>query len=171
MILDEVLPRWDKRERHGIALDVPPATALRAATEVTWGEVPAFRALMFAFSVGTARLPVGEPVLAMFIAAGMRELGRSDDEIVVGGIQRFPRNRGPVPTVVDRLGDIDEPYLLALAVNFRHGGGRLTTETRVRATDDGTRRWFAAYWFVIRGGSGFIRRVWLRGIRRRALRG
>jgi hypothetical protein len=44
----------------------------------------------------------------------------------------------------------------------------LTTETRVLGTDRRTRRLFAVYWFVIRGGSGLIRRVWLRGIRHHA---
>jgi hypothetical protein len=44
----------------------------------------------------------------------------------------------------------------------------LTTETRVRATDPATRRAFAAYWFLIRPGSGAIRREVLRVVARRA---
>ena len=42
------------------------------------------------------------------------------------------------------------------------------TETRVHATDAAARHRFAPYWTVIRPGSGFIRRMWLRAIKRRA---
>ena len=41
-------------------------------------------------------------------------------------------------------------------------GTLLRTETRVQATDPGTRRAFAAYWLFIRAGSGAIRREVLR---------
>ena len=46
----------------------------------------------------------------------------------------------------------------------------VTTETRVFATDEATRKKFALYWWTIRLGSGLIRRMWLRAIRRRAER-
>jgi hypothetical protein len=45
---------------------------------------------------------------------------------------------------------------------------RLETETRVRCTDDASRRSFRLYWTVIRPFSGLIRRVALRQIRREA---
>jgi hypothetical protein len=45
---------------------------------------------------------------------------------------------------------------------------RLTTETRVLATDSRTRRLFAAYWRLILPGSALMRRTWLAAIRRRA---
>jgi hypothetical protein len=47
-------------------------------------------------------------------------------------------------------------------------GTRLTTETRVTATDPRTRARFGRYWLVIRAGSGLIRRDMLRAIARRA---
>ena len=58
-------------------------------------------------------------------------------------------------------------------MNFRmedEGGGwtRLTTETRIYATDASARRRFAAYWRLIYPGSALIRRTWLRAIRERA---
>lgn len=50
------------------------------------------------------------------------------------------------------------------------GGGwtRLTTETRVHATDLKSRRRFAAYWRTIYPGSALIRVMWLRAIKARA---
>ena len=46
----------------------------------------------------------------------------------------------------------------------------VSTETRVWAGDPRTQRNFALYWWTIRLGSGLIRRMWLRAIRRRAER-
>ncbi|GIG59224.1 hypothetical protein Lfu02_35960 [Longispora fulva] len=169
MILDDVLPTWDKRERHGVALDVSPAAAMLAIETVTWAEVPAFRAIMALFSLGSARLAAEGQVLDLFATAGFSIVGRSAEELVLGGIQRFLGDRTFVP-VTGPLKDFDEPGHIAMACNLRYADGRLTTETRVLATDARSRRLFAGYWCVIRGGSGLIRHVWLRGIRGRALR-
>jgi hypothetical protein len=49
-------------------------------------------------------------------------------------------------------------------------GCRLSTETRIQATDDGARRKFGLYWRLIMPGSAAIRRVLLRAIRKRAER-
>jgi hypothetical protein len=48
------------------------------------------------------------------------------------------------------------------------GRTRLSTETRIAATDARARRRFAAYWLVVRPGSGLIRRLWLRAVKKRA---
>jgi hypothetical protein len=48
------------------------------------------------------------------------------------------------------------------------GATLLSTETRVLATDPRTRRAFAAYWFLIRAGSGAVRREVLRTVAHRA---
>lgn len=47
---------------------------------------------------------------------------------------------------------------------------RLTTETRVICSDPSARRKFLIYWMLIRLGSGLIRRVALRAIRKHAER-
>ncbi len=49
-------------------------------------------------------------------------------------------------------------------------GTRLSTETRVTATDARSRVQFALYWLAIRGGSGLIRRDMLRAIASRSER-
>jgi hypothetical protein len=48
------------------------------------------------------------------------------------------------------------------------GGSRLATETRIGALDDGARRRFRLYWFVIGEFSGLIRRRWLRAVQEAA---
>jgi hypothetical protein len=64
------------------------------------------------------------------------------------------------------------PGFAKAVMNFRAdpaaGGAVLTTETRVLATDEGSRRVFGFYWRVIRPGSGLIRRSWLRAAAHRA---
>ena len=54
------------------------------------------------------------------------------------------------------------------AMNFLLDGSLLSTETRVFAKTARAKRRFALYWFAIRAGSGLIRRMWLRAIRKRA---
>ncbi len=49
-------------------------------------------------------------------------------------------------------------------------GTRLTTETRVLATDARTRARFRLYWLLIRAGSGLTRRDLLHAVARRAER-
>jgi hypothetical protein len=46
----------------------------------------------------------------------------------------------------------------------------LSTETRIWAPDPQTRKKFAFYWRLISLGSGWIRVLWLRAIKRRAER-
>jgi hypothetical protein len=58
-------------------------------------------------------------------------------------------------------------------MNFRvtdegKGWTRVTTQTRVVATDAAASRRFAVYWRIIYPGSAFIRRMWLAAIARRA---
>jgi hypothetical protein len=171
MRLDEALPGWDRRERHSIPCDAPPAAVMRPAEEVTWQEVPIFRGLIAMMPLGRPRFSEDEPVLALFTGAGFEVLVREDDELLVGGIERFCRSRPVVRLLSPDLTGFrkfDEPGCIKIGVDFRYRGGLLSTETRVCATDPRSRWLFSFYWLVIRGGSGLIRHVWLRAVRRRA---
>ncbi|MEU4835826.1 hypothetical protein [Streptosporangium sp. NPDC023615] len=174
MALDEALPRWHRRERHRLPVGLPAPAVMRAAAEVTWADVPLFRAVMTGAGLGRTRFPADAPVLGLFLGNGFTVLYRGEDELLVGGIERISRGQPVVPlapgTTPDAYRAFDAPGHLKLAFNFHCAGGVLSTETRVYATDDRSRRLFGAYWLVIRAGSGFIRRVWLRGVRRRAAR-
>ena len=69
----------------------------------------------------------------------------------------------PAPGTVVALDSNENPYgpsPLAMCT--------VKTETRVWASDNESARKFARYWWTIRLGSGLIRRMWLRAIRRRA---
>ncbi|WP_052668117.1 hypothetical protein [Nitriliruptor alkaliphilus] len=172
--MDAVIPRWDRRERHRLPVRADPHAVLRAAEELTWGEVPTFRRTMVTVGLGRTHLPPSHRVLSLFLDNGFEVLHRSDRQLVIGGIERISRQQPVVAMGADpatEFRSFDLPSHILIAFDFRHVDGVLTTETRVRCTDDRTRRIFGAYWFVIRPGSGAIRHVWLRGIRRRVERG
>jgi hypothetical protein len=131
-----------------------------------------FRATMKAVALGRRAFPADQRILDLFLSNGF-VVHRDDEELVVGGIERISRRQPVVPLGADaaaRFRDFAEPAHLKLAFNFRYREGVLSTETRVFGTDKRARRLFAVYWFVIRAGSGLIRRVWLRGVRRHAQR-
>ena len=162
----------------------------RAIREVTADEIRLFRLLTW---IRNPRLPwceqkasvlapaAAEPILAVALRSGFmllaEELGR---EIVFGTLVVAPPEiRALPPAERERLReafgprqfqDLADPGYAKAVMNFRlseegPGRTRLTSETRVVATDDDARRAFAVYWRVIYPGSALIRRMWLRAIR------
>ena len=177
MTLDELLPRWHFRERHRRRTAAPAASLLAAAEQLTWRDLPIMRALMGVRSAGRLRLARPERILDGMARIGFTVLARTDDELVVGVLGRpwTPRG-GHAPRLADQadpaayFAGFDEPGWVKVVANFQVGAGQLTTETRVLATDERSRRAFARYWRLIRPFSGLIRRRWLAAIARRATR-
>ncbi|HKA68127.1 MAG TPA: hypothetical protein VKG85_03295 [Actinomycetes bacterium] len=134
------------------------------------------RALLGVRSAGRLRLPASEPILDGMTRIGFTVLERTGDELVVGALGRpwDPRGGGRAHRLAGQadpaafFAGFDEPGWTKMIVNFRVGAGELSTETRVLATDERSRRAFARYWLLIRPFSGLIRRRWLAAIARRA---
>ncbi|UYM06711.1 hypothetical protein [Solicola gregarius] len=171
MLLDEAMPRWDKREIHRIATDAPVEELFRAIEELTWSEVPVFKALMKVRGLGRDGLSGDDPLLGWFTSYGFELVDRTDEEMLIVRVERTRRGAShPGPQTVETFRADSDPGHVKIAFNFRSVDGYLTTETRVCSTDARSRRVFAAYWVGIRVGSAVIRRVWLRAIRARAQR-
>lgn len=171
MLLDEALPRWHHRERHRIATEPPPESLFAAFDELTWGEVPVFRALMRVRGLGRDGLPGDARIVDWFTSAGFAEVGRTTDELLIVAVERTRRGAARFDRPSLRtFRDDREPGHVKIAFDAGCADGLLSTETRVLSTDPRSRLLFAAYWLAIRAGSGIIRRVWLRAIRDRALR-
>jgi hypothetical protein len=170
--LHELIPSFDRRELHRLTVDSLPEDILWAAETVTWRDVPAFRAMVWTAGLGRTPFPPDGRVLDMFLGNGFAVLRRDEAELVIGGIERISRTQPVVPldeaTAAETFRAFETPGHLKVAFDFRCADGELSTETRVLATSAAARRMFSAYWFAIRGGSGLIRHIWLRGIRRRA---
>lgn len=157
--LDEIMPVWQFGERHTIHVHASPERVFAAIRAVTAGEILFFgtlTAIRRGFRPGPPSIlnaPKNEPLLDVATRSGFEVL--ADDaprEMVIG-------------TCV--------AVNTAAAMNFMvtpddRGGCEVATETRVYAADKRSKRLFAMYWWTIRGGSGIIRRMWLRAIRRRA---
>ena len=167
MTAAEVVPRFDVREEHSLAVDAPPERVLAAALAVTAAEAPLLRRL---FLVRGLRAPVDVPVWAVMQRVGFVAVGDATLAVVV----RPWRVCGALGPSVAELGDgvraFAQPGWAVVALDFRAEGGRLVTETRVRCTDARARRRFHAYWLVVRPFSGLVRRSWLAAAKRRAER-
>jgi hypothetical protein len=190
--LDHFAPRWQFSEHHEQIVRASPEIVLRAAREVTAGEIRLFRALTW---IRRPRLPGRGPenilaapaeksLIDVAVGSGFfllaEEPGR---EIVIGSLVMVPKGvrrlsaAEPAPGKVDvspeAFRTLEDPGYAKASMNFAvhalgDGSSLLTTETRVEATDAATRRRFAAYWRTIYPGSALIRVNWLDAIRRRA---
>jgi hypothetical protein len=191
--LDEVIPVWQFDERHETRIRASPAEVEAAIRDVTAREIGLFRLLTW---LRNPRLPgseepesilaapADEPILAVALRTGFQVLAREPGrELVFGAVVLAPASlRALPPAELERLRSeltpekfraLAEPGYAKAVMNFRwtdEGGGwtRLTTETRIVATDPPAKRRFAVYWRLIEPGSSLIRRTWLAAIRRRA---
>jgi hypothetical protein len=182
--LEEALPEYDVRERHSRWIEASAERVDEAVRAVTIGDMPLAR-ILFRIRLAPARIlgrawkrrPLDVSLIDHALDVSFGSLGDiAADEIALGligqpwklatgDIRRFQRPQEFVA--------FSEPGFVKAAMNFRFerkgSGTLLTTETRVLATDPKSRRRFRRYWFVIRPGSGLIRRSWLRAAERRAL--
>lgn len=171
MLLDRYMASFRWSERHEVTVPAAPHVALETAAGVTWGDVALFRRLM-SLRAGR-RLPASEGVLERMLSSGFVMLAEdAGREFVVGLIGRFWTPRGGLVSLRgEDFASFDRPGYAKAAVNFlgneTPGGTRLSTETRIVATDDSSARLFALYWSVVRPFSGLVRRSWLKAVERR----
>jgi hypothetical protein len=116
------------------------------------------------------------PFLDQLYEGGFIPLGEEpDSELVFGLVGQFWRlavdESPPIPSPAAFLA-FEDPDFAKVAANLAvlsdNGTIRCTTETRIHVPDPGTRRKFAFYWRLISMGSGWIRVLWLKAIKRKA---
>ena len=185
MALDEFLPDHDANEMHSICVTAPPERVLAAVRELTAREVPLLVVLMALRTLPAVllrrrplrlRRDLRRPILGQAVRGGFVMLAERPDELVLGVVGRFwTSDGGLVPIDPADFAAFEAPGFAKAVMNFRaravDGGTLLTTETRIRGTDEEARRRFRRYWRVVMPGSALIRRAWLRAARRRAERG
>ncbi|MFI6641766.1 hypothetical protein [Streptomyces sp. NPDC050504] len=165
--LDELLPEWHFRELHRIAVEGAEEDVMRAVYETTWPEAPLARALM---AITKADVSAGRRIVPDFLGGMGEVIPSGGTEFLFAGVQSpydIPRPPGAVSEIIRDCGD---PGILKIGMNVRYARGTLTTETRILATDERTRKNFLPYWLLIRFGSGLTRMSMLRAIRRRVRR-
>jgi hypothetical protein len=172
--LDAVLPEYRHREVHATVARATPEAVWEALHATTAADLPLTRALSRLRGLppsarDTPILKALQRRFVSFVEAPPRVL-------VAGGAGQPWRPRGgEIVRVADTaaLTAFDRPGFVLMAVAFEvepagPGRTRLRTETRVQPTDPTAARAFRPYWYVIRAGSGLIRRDLLRAVRRRA---
>jgi len=171
ILIDQVMPAYDRREVHQRTIAAPPAAVWDAVHGLSSDELTVMRALMGLRTLGRRRADGGRPVLDGFRRMGFEVVAEEPGrELVVAGIGRFWELSGGLRRVEGRehFSGFDEPGYAKVAFNFRLDDDRLSTETRIAGTDAHARRRFGLYWLLVRPGSGLIRREWLRAIAKRA---
>ena len=176
--LDRSLPDFQFSEFHETEVQASPAAIHRAIWQVTAREIRLFRLFTWIRSPRwpgrrqsetILSAPADRSILEVATSSGFRRLADEENEVVVGTAVIAPRGLGAT-------GDLRTIPGLALAVMsfrtepFGADRSRLTTETRIFATDRATFYRFKAYWRLIAPGSAILRGTWLQAIRARAER-
>lgn len=167
-LLDEVLPEFDFRSRHGRRIAAPPEWVTQAVNIVRLG-----RAAALLFKIRGLHLP-SRSIRDALMGSGFTVLAeRPGVEMVAGTTGQFWALREQAhmeaPLDLQAFRAFDRPGWAQGAISLRiepleDGSTHLTTETRVRCVDDGARRRFAIYWLFIKFFSGWLRRDFLRRI-------
>jgi hypothetical protein len=177
--LDRAAPQFEFRERHSLRMRATPEGIRAAIKAVTADEIFLFHALMRIRQLGRplppniSGIPRETPLHEIATRTHFAVLADEDRELVTATVVARPKGSMRPTTAADILAARSRAGYAVATMNWTiapRGDGTclVTTETRVHAADAATRWRFAAYWLVIRAGSGFIRRMWLRAIRKRA---
>ncbi len=174
--VEELLPRYDRREVHRRWYAASPAAVRAALESVAPADLPLTRILLAVR--GVLRHPASTgPMLERMARSGFARLVDTPEEMVFGVVGKFWRpDGGRRPAVPDAAAfrAFAEPGFAKAVMSFElrpaGAGTEVVTETRIAGTSAGARRLFALYWIGVRGGSGLIRRELLAAAGRRLVR-
>jgi hypothetical protein len=178
--LDAFVPSFQFEELHETRVRATPDAIYRAIRAVRADDIRTFRTLTW---IRSPRLPWQkrresimdprqDPILDVATRSGFLWLADEPArEALVGAIVCC--GRAPRPSSPEQFRGLAQAGVAKAGMNFRIedlGGGecRVTTETRVFATDARTRRRFGQYWAFIYPGSSLIRYGWLAAVKKRA---
>lgn len=183
-LLDEVLPEWHWCETYGRRFPAAADASLEAILGVRAADMPVTRRLMAMRDLPSwiiKRRPrfdgprTDGPLVAAMLEFGFCRLGEVPGrEYAFGLVDQAWRLDGGERITLDgpaNFVDFARPGFVKVAANFAatalDAGAFVSTQTRILATDERTRREFGRYWLVVRPFSGMTRRDWLRAGERR----
>jgi len=177
MLIDEWMPAFDAHERHQTRIRAPRERVWTQVRRLDFGRPPVIRALMALRSLPALLTRRGREQVCEAEEGGVLRAGfvlldeRVNDELLLGVAGKFWRPSGNLARVTaSELRAFGRPGFAVGAWNFtlREDGDAtlLATETRVRCTDQASRRAFLRYWRIIGPFSALIRVELLRSIRR-----
>ncbi|MGI5487724.1 hypothetical protein [Microtetraspora malaysiensis] len=170
-LVDRYMPHPEHAERHSIVIHAPRERVWAALNDLKPTDIRAARPLFAARDL-VSRLLHRHPQSDLPTLNVLDEVPGS--EIVHGVVGQWWRLGAADNAPVSDFVSFDRPGYGKAVFGFHLsdlGPDRvlLTTETRVITTSPDARRAMARYWVVIRLGSGFVRRVMLAALRRRAM--
>ncbi len=172
MLIDEFLPEFDFEEKHSIAIEADAATVYEAAQDANFGESWIVRTLLTLRGMSADALTLRNLSYSKFRILGERPAS----EFLIGLAGRFWTPWGDLQDVdADDFKAFDKSGYAKAVWNFAvESDGtdgiitRLTTETRIKCLDEGSRRSFGFYWTFVQPFSGLIRMEMLKTIKRKA---
>jgi hypothetical protein len=184
MLIDDFLPKYSFDEIHSIQIRAPIESVYQAFKGLTLAEISPLVQAMFVLRslpgwlMGKSGLDFAgnQPLLEQMQTKGFLILNEIPPyEFVIGVVGQFWKLSGGEMlklSTPDEFLSFNDPDLCKCAANFiliEEPGGTVcvSTETRVDVTGAAARRKFALYWRFISVGSGLIRILWLRAIKRR----
>lgn len=176
-LLGDIMPKYQFFERHSARIHARSELVMQAIRQSTFGDM---KSLITLLKIRGAALRIHDSgdflqdkrVLDAFSESGYLS-GGSEHEIVMFGVWNARANRRPEVRTSQEFAAYREQGAVKMAYDFNvedTGGGwsTISTETRVLALDELTRRGMGRYWRLIVPGSGLLRRQWLEGIKKRA---
>ena len=169
MDLDDVVPDADHVTRQSRVIDAPPS--------VGWEELHRLQlsSLPVSLLLGRGRRRGGLDRTFLDVVPIPELASDPPSHVLFGGVlQAWRLTGGERPPELDAAGvrQWSEPGWVKVGMEFRLtpavGGTRLTCETRIVATDPGTRRRFGLYWLAVQPGSSAIRWELLTAVAMRA---
>jgi hypothetical protein len=181
MVIDQFLPVYDISKRYSTVIAAPVDKVYSALKNSDINNSPYIRFLFFLRGLPAVFKPQNRNskkkrlTLDDIAGSGFILLDeKPNDEIVIGVVGRFWKITGNIQRIqTESFLTFNEKGFAKAAWNFSLksvDGGRteLTTETRVRCTDEKSRRKFRYYWSVIGPFSGLIRKEMLKIVKREA---
>ena len=184
MLLDRFLTDYSFREIHAIEIEASPGHVLNVLKLLNPDDVPLVGFMMALRSVPAFLVErkiyrsngKQEPLVYQIVGNGFLILGEDPEkEIVLGTIGQFWKPVGNLCTEIrtpeEFLKFQAEGWAKAVWNFHTETNGQktsLVTETRILPLGAEALRSFGRYWLFIRGGSGLIRRVILRAVKRKA---
>ncbi len=167
MLIDMFLPRYQVAKKYSVMIDAPPPVVADNTFKVNMGRSAVIRFLFRLRGMPASAFSMDGLQSMRFTLLEVEE----NREIVWGLIGRFwTAGGGLLETNRDHFIGFSQGGYAKTAWNFflepvGKEQTRLTTETRVYATNARARRMFRIYWFFIGPFSGWIRREMLRLIK------
>lgn len=175
MLIDDFLPGYDVRERHGIKVRAPVDKVYAAVRQLDLRQARLSMFLMWLRGIPSG---VAAPAcfnLDDFLKMRFILLGeKPNEELLLGLVGRFWKPTGELRRLdAEGFRNFNEPGFAKAAWNFSLSEQSvdtvlLETETRVYCLDEASRRRFRLYWMMIGSFSGLIRRDILRAVKRNA---